>query len=221
MRYPGRTLAMLVGLAMLSITSLAGQERQETAEQWARENYHAALNRVLPSGFADDTGKGAEWIATIQILPTWDKEVAIRLVHTWQGKTEAEIVSAKGEPISIQLRQLKARSPGAKLDDLLPQLSIERRSINETACTSLVDSARALERARIAPIPPGLLMMDATSYQFWIQDAYGGQFYGSLTGPGALAPKQPHELITWVENFRSGCNLLPNASESGERKVEK
>ena len=206
-----RNLEMLLITAVWFVIDtclIAGVTPPQIAESWATQNYQQAIDNVLPGRFVENIPREVEWIVTIRILPAWDEESSIRLVHTWQGTTKVDFVVARKGSILSQMRCLKEKDPRTDLPATITRLDVERKTLAMAECPKLDELVHELEVTRFLAIPPNVLMVDATHYEFWIQNAYDGLVQVELTGPDVNAPGKIHELISWVDRLCTSCHLV-------------
>jgi hypothetical protein len=158
-------LTLAVSAFVFTSVCANAQAASPNSESWARENYKASIDRLLPGGFVDDSPREIEWVATVRILPTSGAETVLRS-HTWPGNNNVEFVRAKGRTIPAQLQLLRQQHPNEPLNAIVARVETDRRRLNQAECSKLADSARDLETAKVAAVPPRVLMLDAVGYEF-------------------------------------------------------
>ncbi len=184
----------------------ATQSKQDQAEVWVRENYHAILDLISQDkGCAEPKGlKSMRWTVCVRVTPGYQTELEYLLsfVKGHDGTTYAQIARPQGSSIYAQLLKLKANRRYASPAELAKLVAVETREGDQQTFPALLSLSDEFERIRLSPVLSDELMLDPTTYFVRAESSWGERMELVLYGPGPSAPHQPHPLLEWVEGLR-------------------
>lgn len=187
---------------LAALQSKADPKGNDTIDGWARDNYHRALDLLLPDRCA--SAIDARWLACVRIVPPFRNEIEYLLSVQRQldGSIFAQITRPKAHSIYVQLRQRRKEHAQVPLAELAKLIEIETQAGDQRRFPQLADLANEFEGLRLSPVLSDEIMMDPTQYRFRVRSFAGERMELTLDGPGSGAPVQPPGLIRWAESVR-------------------
>jgi len=184
----------------------AARDKQEQAELWVHENYHAILDLISrDTGCAAPRAPGSvRWTVCVLVTPGYQKEpeYLLLLVKRYDGTAYARITRPQGPSIFTQLLKLKTEHLNASATELAKLIDLETREGDQQTFPALLRLSDKFEKIRLSPVLSDVLMMDATTYFVHAKSSSGEQIDLVLYGPGPSAPHQPCPVLEWVEEAR-------------------
>jgi len=179
-------------------------------EEWASENYSAALDLVFANSCAEINSSQQLWTTCIRIVPSFfgEPEYGLYLEKHYDGRVYARIAKPRVKSLYGQLCDLKRQNPSATLPDLGRLLSLETREVTGAQLPDLRSLAVMFEKLRLSPASDDTLRLDPATYFFKSESRSGDEIRFVLHGPGPYAKRQPSALIQWIESFRSAMEAF-------------
>jgi hypothetical protein len=174
-------------------------------DAWVKENYPAILHELLPERLEmSPFPRGTKWVVVVLIEePFAHSEYWISVWREYDGSTKAKVKTAHGGSLVRLIKELKQKNPDAPAETIAKMIRIDDYEITDRAIPQLARLASNLERMRISPLTPDLLMMDSPRYHYWTQSQYGQEMSAELVGSTPNAKRQPHPLVEWAEEVHT------------------
>jgi len=196
---------MLWNCASGGFTGQVPAQKNFEIEEWATENYPAALDLAFANSCMAIDSNNQVWTTCIRIVPGFlsEMEYGLYLEKHYDGSLRARITEPRGESLFRQLCDFKSKNGSSTLPDLGRQFSLDIHEVDDNRLPALKSLASEFEQLRISPAPDDRLWIDVTKYSFRARSSSGNEIQLFLRNPGPHGKAQPNALIQWIEKLRS------------------
>jgi hypothetical protein len=188
---------MIVRIASIALaTMLAVVTTSASAQDPGCDSLHI-YDMVIPAAVDDASQQGADEVVVIRYIPgdtSVDREFRITIVASANGTITATRIDPAQSSIRAQLRNAEERKPAAACAELLKDLRLERRRLDDQP--ALRRLLRGLSRIHMPVQLPSEIYLDAPRYEI-VEWAKMNQVSFSIYGSRDSTVRP---LIDWVKS---------------------
>lgn len=180
--------------------------QQNDVEGRLATEYRMVIRALMPEGFlpTEEFPKDVKWVVTVRVMPPFDNaESYLTVRRSYGGNCQVVVTAPNGASILKQLRGVLKQHPNMKTDEIARQISLSRRTATDSTCPRLKQVVSQFESIRMTPVLPDQLIVDATTYEFWIESLWGNRMHVLLAEPGSTAGRRADPLAAWADSIGS------------------